>query len=245
MTQGTADRVRPRHGGTVRIRRFRRLGVTALVAMVTTQAIGLAISPAEQGMGHLQKILYVHVPAAWMALLAYGVVFVFSILYLWRRNERHDLLAASAAEVGLVLNALFLALGSLWGRQTWGVWWVWDARLTFSAVLFVIFVGYLALRAFTDDVEQRARWSAAVGILGFINAYIVYMSVRWWRTLHQPPSSPDTLDPTYWLSLDLNAIAFLVVLTYLLARRYQTAKLERQAEVELEEMALSGAEDYV
>lgn len=226
-------------------RRFRWLGGAALVAMVTAQVIGFLISPAEQGMGHLQKILYVHVPAAWMALLACAVVFVFSLLYLWRKNEQHDLLAASAAEVAVVLTALFLALGSLWGRWTWGVWWTWDARLASSAVLLVILAGYLALRAFTDDVERRARWSAAVGILGFMNAGIVYMSVRWWRTLHQPPSSPETLFPGYTLSLRLNAIAFLILLIYLVARRYEAARLERRAEAQLEEIALARGGTHV
>ena len=141
-------------------------------------------------MGHLQKIMYVHVPAAWMTFISFFVVLVFSVRYLWKRRENDDLLAASAAEVGATFTGLTLVLGMIWGRPAWGVWWMWDARLTSTLVLFLIFVGYLALRAFVDDADQRARWSAAVGAIGALNVPIVYMSVKWWRTLHQPPSSP-------------------------------------------------------
>ena len=191
-------------------------------------------------MGHLQKIMYVHVPAAWMTFLAFFVVLVFSFLYLWRRREGDDLIAASAAEVGAVFNGLTLALGMIWGRPTWGVWWAWDARLTSTLVLFLIFVGYLALRGFVDDAGQRARWSAAVGIIGAINVPIVYMSVMWWRTLHQQPSSPSTLDPAYTLGLRLNAIAMLLVMIYFIRKRYEIARLERGVEQAAQTAAMGG-----
>ncbi len=145
-------------------------------------------------MGDLEKIIYVHVPAAWIMSVTFAIVMFYSLRYLWRRDERDDLAAAAAAEVGTVLNGLTLVLGMIWGKPTWGVWWAWDARLTSTLVLFLIFVGYLSLRAFVDDPERRAQWSAAVGILGAINVPIVYMSVRWWRTLHQMQSSPSTVD---------------------------------------------------
>jgi heme exporter protein C len=215
-------------------------GAFVLVVFVTAQVVGVVISPAEAGMGHLQKIMYVHVPAAWSAFLAFGLVFVMSIAYLLRRKESHDLLAASAAEVGVVLTGLTLALGSIWGRPTWGVWWTWDPRLTSTAVLFVIFVGYLALRAFVEDPQQRARWAAAVGVLGFLNVPIVYMSVRWWRTLHQPSSSPATVDAPYVWGLRINAVAFAILAGYLIWRRYQVARVERDVEELEEERALAG-----
>ncbi len=215
-------------------------GAFVLVVFVVAQVVGVVISPAEAGMGHLQKIMYVHVPAAWSAFLAFGLVFVMSIAYLLRRKESHDLLAASAAEVGVVLTGLTLALGSIWGRPTWGVWWTWDPRLTSTAVLFVIFVGYLALRAFVEDPQQRARWAAAVGVLGFLNVPIVYMSVRWWRTLHQPSSSPATVDAPYVWGLRINAVAFAILAGYLIWRRYQVARVERDVEELEEERALAG-----
>lgn len=220
-------------------------GIFALLFFVAAQVTGFVVSPPERDMGHLQKILYVHVPAAWNAMIAFFIVFVASIAYLWSRREKHDLLAASAAEVGVVLTGLTLALGSIWGRPTWGIWWTWDPRLTTTAILFLIFAGYLALRAFVDEDERRARWSAAVGILGFLNVPIVYMSVRWWRTLHQVQSSPETVDSPYVLGLRMNAFAFLFLLIFFTALRYHIAKVERAAEARLDEAALAGGAVHV
>lgn len=217
------------------------LGIVSFCALIATQAYAIVTSPAEGDMGHLQKIMYVHVPAAWMTFLSFFVVLVFSVRYLWTRNENDDLIAASAAEVGATFNGLTLMLGMIWGRPAWGVWWVWDARLTSTLVLFLIFVGYLALRALTEDAQQRARWSAAVGAIGALNVPIVYMSVKWWRTLHQPPSSPETLDPAYTLGLRINAIAMLLVMIYFVRRRYEIARLERAVEHMAEAAAMGGS----
>lgn len=216
------------------------MGLTAFAAVLAAQTHAVLTSPPDADMGHLQKIMYVHVPAAWMTFIAFFVVLVFSVRYLWRRRENDDLLAASAAEVGATFNGLTLLLGMIWGRPAWGVWWVWDARLTSTLVLFLIFVGYLAMRAFVDDFDQRARWSAAVGAIGAINVPIVYMSVKWWRTLHQPPSSPATLDPAYTLGLRLNAIALLLVTIYFISRRYGIARLERATEQAAQTAAMTG-----
>jgi heme exporter protein C len=216
------------------------LAVVAFAAGVAAQSFAIITSPAEGDMGHLQKIMYVHVPAAWMAFVSFFIVLVYSVLYMARRRENDDLVAASAAEVGAVFTGLTLALGMIWGKPAWGVWWVWDARLTSTLVLFLIFVGYLSLRSFVDDPGQRARWSAAVGAIGAINVPIVYMSVKWWRTLHQPPSSPATLDSAYTMGLRLNAIAFLLVTIYFIRKRYEIARLERGAENLAEVAAMEG-----
>ncbi len=209
------------------------------IALVASQAWFIMASAPDRDMGHLQKIMYVHVPAAWNAFLAFLWVFIQSIRYLWTRDERADLQAAAAAEVGAVLTGLTLALGSIWGRPTWGVWWTWDARLTSTAVLFLVYVGYLALRGLTDDSERRARWSAAVGILGALNVPIVYMSVKWWRTLHQMQSAPSTLDPTYTMGLRANAFAFLFMLVVFVAYRYRSLLAERILERQQDEAALT------
>lgn len=206
------------------------LGAAAFVAVAAAQAFSLLASPPDRDMGHLQKIMYVHVPAAWSAFVCFFVVFVASVRYLWRHDERQDLLAAAAAEVGAVLTALTLMLGSIWGRPTWGVWWTWDARLTSTAVLLVIFAAYLALRAFTEDAERRAQWSAAVGILGALNVPIVYMSVTWWRTLHQVQSTPRTVDPAYAWGLRLNGIAVLLLACFFIWQRFRLACVERELE---------------
>ena len=215
-------------------------GVLVLLALVGAQLYGLLGSPPDRDMGNLQKIMYVHVPAAWSAFIAFFVVFGWSIAYLWSGKPKHDLVAASAAEVGALLTALTLALGSIWGRPTWGVWWTWDPRLTSTAVLLVVFVGYLALRAFTDDYERRARWSAMVGILGFLNVPVVYLSVRWWRSIHQVQSSPATVDTTFAWALRLNAIAFLLLTIYFIRERYRAAAMEHRLDVLIEERELRG-----
>jgi heme exporter protein C len=229
----------------VRPRWLAPFGVLAALFFAATQALGYLGSAPDRDMGHLQKIMYVHVPAAWMAFVAFTLVFGASVLYLWKRQERYDLAAASAAEVGTLLTGLTLALGSIWGRPTWGVWWTWDPRLTTTAILFLIYVSYLSLRSFTDDEEQRARWSAAVGILGFLNVPIVYMSVRWWRTIHQVQSTPSTVDAEYASALRLNALSFLCLLIFFVASRYQVAKLERALEARRESDALVGGEIHV
>ena len=216
-------------------------GFAAIATVIATQAYAVLTSPPDRDMGDLQKIMYVHVPAAWMTFIAFFVVFVFSIRYLWKGRENDDLLAAAAAEVGAVFNGTTLMLGMLWGRPTWGVWWEWDARLTSTLVLFMIFVGYLALRAFVEDPTQRAKWCAAIGTIGALNVPIVYMSVKWWRTLHQPFSSPSTIDPAYTLGLRINAFAFLFMLIFFIRKRYEIARLERGAENAAAAAAFGGA----
>lgn len=224
--------------GLPRQSRWTWFGVFAVLFLIGSEALAFLTSPPDRDMGELQKIMYVHVPSAWMSMLAPGVVLVYSVLFLMRGREDDDLLAASAAEVGAAFSGLTLVLGMIWGRPAWGVWWTWDARLTSMLVLFLILVGYLSLRAFVEDPERRAQWSAAVGILGAINVPIVYMSVRWWRTLHQVQSSPSTVDPAYVLGLRANAFAFLFMMIYFVRRRYEAARLGRAAELAAEAVAL-------
>ena len=223
-----------------RTSRWTMFGWFAFIFLVLSQAIAIVTSPPDRDMGDLQKIMYVHVPAAWMTMLAPLTVLFYSLRYLWKRHEDDDLLAASAAEVAAAFAGLTLVLGMIWARPTWGVWWTWDARLTSMLVLFLILAAYLALRALVDERERRAQWSAAVGILGAINVPIVYMSVRWWRTIHQIQSSPATVDPAYVVGLRLNAFAFLFVMIFFIRRRYEIAQLERSAEHALEAAALAG-----
>jgi heme exporter protein C len=219
--------------------------VFAVLFLLVAQGVAVGISPPDRDMAHLQKIMYVHVPTAWSAFIAFFVTFCASIAFLATRRLRYDLLAASAAEVGVVLTGLTLALGSIWGRPTWGVWWTWDPRLTSTLILFLIFAGYLALRSFTDDEDRRARWSAAIGIFGALNVPIVYMSVRWWRTLHQVQSTPETVSTEYVYGLRANGIAFLLVLVSFIGWRYRAARIQRRAETLEEEAVLQGRELHV
>jgi heme exporter protein C len=219
------------------------LAWVAFLFFIFTQVYAVVTSPADAMMGHLQKILYVHVPAAWVTFAAFAVVLVASLHFLWKDDERSDLLAASSAEVGAMFCGLTLVLGMLWGRPTWGVWWSWDARLTSTLVLFLIFVGYLALRSFVEDPHRRGQWSAAVGILGAINVPIVWMSVKWWRTLHQIQSDPRGVSPVYMRGWLLNVASFTLVALWFIWRRYEAARYERAAEHAAQAAALGGSND--
>jgi heme exporter protein C len=218
--------------------RWAVFGWFAFAFLVASQVTAIAISPPDRDMGDLQKIMYVHVPAAWMTMLSPLAVLYCGLRYLWTRREEDDLLAASAAEVATTFAGLTLVLGMIWARPTWGVWWTWDARLTSMLVLFLMLAGYLALRALIDERDRRAQWSAVVGILGALNVPIVYMSVRWWRTIHQIQSSPATVDRAYVVGLRLNAFAMLFVMVFFVRRRYEGALLERIAERANERAAL-------
>ena len=213
-------------------------GVFVFPFALAAQVYAVMTSPADRDMGDLQKIMYVHVPAAWTMFVAFGLVFIASVRYLMNGRETDDLFALASAEVGVVFCGLTLVLGMLWGKPAWGAWWVWDARLTSTLVLFLIFVGYLALREFVEDQDRRAQWSAAVGVFGAINVPIVYMSVRWWRTLHQIQSNLSTLDPRYTVGLIINAIAFTFVLIHFIRRRYELAHVRRATELAAQAAAL-------
>jgi heme exporter protein C len=213
------------------------VGAAAVVFFAYTQRVGFTTLPARD-MGHLQKILYIHVPTAWIAFVSFFVVLVAGVWYLASRNPAADRLGASAAEVGTLLNGLVLVQGMIWAKPTWGVWWTWDPRLSSTLILFLIFTGYLTLRSLVDDPERRARWSALVGTLGALGVPVVYMSVRWWRSLHQVQSTPSTMDPAYATALRLNAFAVLFLATYLVLLRRRVATSEAAVLAIEEERAL-------
>lgn len=213
-----------------RRRRPRVLGLAALASLVVGSVIGLFVVPADRLQGEVQRLLYVHVPSAWLAMLSFFIVFLMSLLYLVQRKERWDLLAAAAAEIGVLFTALTLVQGSIWGKPTWGIWWTWDPRLTTTAIMLVIYVGYLIVRSFAEDPAQRARWAAIIGIVGFVNVPIVYLSVTMWRSIHQPPSTPESVHWTILTAFLVNLFAFTLVYAYLLTRRYRLAVAERRLE---------------
>lgn len=196
---------------------------------------GLFIAPADAYQGEVQRIIYLHVPSAWVTFAAFFVVFWSSIRFLRTRKIEHDTTAHAAAAVGTLFCGLTLATGSIWGKFAWGVWWTWDARLTTVAVLFLVFAAYLILRTLVDDEGQRARFSAVLGIIGFLDVPIIHMSVYWWRTLHQPASvmrpdgpkmSPDLLYP-----LLFNSVAFIVLMAHYILARKRMLAAERAAEL--------------
>jgi heme exporter protein C len=212
----------------------RILGVLGLGLSVAAAVIALAVVPADAEQGDVQRLMYLHVPSAWLAYLAFFVVFVGSVQYLRTRRTRWDRVAHASAEIGVLFTALAIALGSLWGKPVWGVWWTWDPRLTTTAILLLIYVGYLAVRRVSDSPGQRTKWGAVVGVIGFVDVPVVHLSVTWWRSLHQPPSvlraGAPSLAPPMLLTLLLAVAAFTVLYVYLLVLRLRVERLAARAE---------------
>lgn len=206
-------------------------GIAALLLLSIGLYLGLFWAPPDVLMGDVYRIMYVHFPSWVGTASGYFTAFLMSIAYLATRKQTYDYWAHAAAEIGLLFNATGLLTGSIWGRPTWGVWWTWDPRLTTTAIMAITFAGYLVLRAFMEDPDARARASALVAILGFVNVPIVYFSVRWWRTLHQPQSSPETVDNPMVMALRVMMFAFLLLFAYLLTRRYLLARAEGESEM--------------
>lgn len=205
---------------------FKAILVSLLGFYAVAQYWGLFVAPQDRMMGDVYRILFVHVPAAWMAMLFFFLSFIGCLGTLIRRSVSWDQFSLSAAEIGVVFTGLALALGSLWGKPAWGVWWTWDPRLTTTLLLFVMYCGYLILRRLIEDPERRMKVAASVGVLIFLNVPIVYLSVKWWRSLHQVQSSPATMAPEMVLALRLNALALLGLGLLFLYFRTRLAKRE-------------------
>ena len=171
-------------------------GMMVAGAVAVVLVTGMMLVPADASQGDVQRLMYVHVPAAWVGYLAFLVVFLASVGYLWRRTARLDHLAAACAEVGVLFTAVAIASGSIWGKATWGKWWDWDPRLTTTAIMLLAYAAYLLLRQSIADRRRRARLAAVFGVLAFVNVPVVHFSVLWWRSLHQPPTILRPGDPT-------------------------------------------------
>jgi heme exporter protein C len=205
------------------------LGWAALVSLAVSAVFALWIAPREAVQGNVFRLIYVHVPTAWLAYVAFAVVLVGSVGYLVTRRIRWDRMAAASAEIGVLFTALTILLGSLWAKPVWGTWWTWDPRLTTTAILLLVYVGYLAVRRLPDNPVRRARWAAVVGIVGFLDVPIVHLSVRWWRGQHQAPARllgvPD-MAPLMGVALTVSLVAFTVLYLYLMALRLRVGRLE-------------------
>ena len=207
------------------------LGGLGLALLVAGSWIGLFHAPAERHMGDVQRIMYVHVPTAWNAMLAFTFAFACAVAVLWRGSWRWDCRLEAAIEVGVVLAALLCIQGSIWARPTWGVWWDWDPRLTTTAVMLFAFIGILALRQFVDDPARRASWSAVATVIAYADVPLVYFSVRWWNSLHQMQSTPETVSSAFHLPLRLNAFGVLFLMSGLIALRARLAALRLRDEL--------------
>ncbi len=206
------------------------IGMLGLLLLIAGQYSGLFVSPPEREMGEIVRILYVHVPAAWLTMVTFTIAFVAALGHISTGRAGWDWLVEACCEVGVLLNLLLLMLGSIFARPTWGVWWDWDPRLTSSAVMMLTFIGVLVLRSAVDDSDRRALWSSVATIVAYVNIPVTYFSVRWWRSLHQVQSSPDTVSDMMVGILRLNAFAFLFITIWFLARRWRIAKKLAAAE---------------
>ena len=210
----------------------RSLGWLAALGLIAGLVMGFGVAPRELTQGNVQRIMYLHVPTAWVAYLAFGIVFFASIGYLWTRSDAADRLARASAEAGVIFTGVTIAAGSIWGKPTWGTWWTWDARLTSVAIMFVMYLGYLLLRGIIEEPEQAARFSAVLGIVAALDVPLVHFSVYWWRTLHQPPTvmkpGPSNMPPAILAALLVNVVAFTLLYTYFVAKRVNTLRREHE-----------------
>lgn len=192
---------------------------------------GLVLAPREAYMGDVQRIMYIHVPTAWNAMLALTYAFGCALAFLLRGDWKWDARLEAAMEVGVTLSLLLCMQGSIWAKPTWGVWWTWDPRLTTTAVLVFAFSGILALRRFVDDPVKRAVWSAVAAIVAYVDVPIVYFSVKWWNSLHQMQSTPQTVSSAFYWPLRINAFGILFLMVGLISLRARLATLRLQSEL--------------
>lgn len=222
---GTADRL------------TRALGAATLVAIAATAWLGLVVSPPDVTQGQLVRLIYVHPGAATACYVGFGLCALASLAYLWPRTKsrRWDRLAAASAEVGVLFCAVTLVSGSIWGRGSWGVWWTWDARLTLTALLFAVFLGYLALRRTGGDPESRARRSAIAAVIAAVLVPVDHEATTWWQTLHQGNTllrSNPSIHGWQLVAMLVSFVAYGLLFSWLLVHRYRVEVLEDRLEEE-------------
>ncbi len=220
---------------TLRLRPW--LAPVALAAAAVGTYMALFWAPTDAVQGEVYRIIYVHVPLAWLSYLAFVVVFLASIGWLWSRRPWFDALAVSSAEVGVLFTGLFIVAGSIWAKPTWGVWWTWDPRLVTTSVMFVMYLGYLLLRSLSTDFQRRATRAAVLGVIAVVDIPIVHLSVIWMNSIHQLPTvlrmtGGPTLDPTMGLTLGVNVVAFTLVYLALLGERMHIERARQRLVLE-------------
>ncbi|HYR93567.1 MAG TPA: cytochrome c biogenesis protein CcsA [Methylomirabilota bacterium] len=218
---------------TIRLRPW--LGILATAAAILASWMGLVWAPTDAVQGDVYRVIYVHVPTAWLAYLAFVVVFLASVGWLWTRRPWFDALAVASAEIGVLFTGLFIVAGSIWAKPTWGVWWTWDPRLVTTAVMFCMYLGYLLLRSLSNDFERRATRAAVLGIIAVVDIPIVHLSVLWMNSVHQLPTvvrigASPALDAQMGMTLGVSVIAFTLVYFALLVERME---LERRRQAQL------------
>ena len=205
--------------------------LTAGALFAAMSAIFLYV-PTEKTEGAVQRIMYFHVPCAWLSFFAFFVVFLCSILFLWKKEREWDIYAHASAEIGVIFCSLVLITGPIWAKPIWGAWWVWDARLTSTLILWLIYVSYLMLRSQTDPGSMRARYAAVLGIVGFLDIPLIHFSVLWWRAFHPLPKVITTegfgkgMDPSMMATLLVSVAAFTLLYFVMMGQRVRQEKMK-------------------
>lgn len=210
------------------------LGMLSFIGMMVSIWAIFLYAPTDAIEGQPQRIFYFHLPSAVLGMLAFGIVALGGIVYLWKKDERWDWVARAAAELGTVFITFALITGSIWGRATWGTWWTWDARLTTTLILWFISIAYLMLRSYMGRTSASARAGAVLAIIGIIDVPIIYESVNWWRTLHPqsvlPIGSSPQLPPEMLLTLCISFVTFTLLFSFLMVQLYQLEKMQTLAQ---------------
>jgi heme exporter protein C len=205
--------------------------LSAFMALVAApSAVNPGLTPDER---LAQRIIYFHVPSAWLSMLAFGVTMIASVAYLATSKRAWDSLAVSSAEIGLVFTLAATASGSIWAKPAWNTWWTWDPRLTTYTIMFLLFVAYFMLRSAMEDQARRARFSAVYAIFAFLSVPITFMSIRWWRTIHPvliDPKSGFGLGPGMMTTFFISLFSFTILYIVLLAYRYRLERTKEQVE---------------
>src|SRR5579863_5594753 len=210
------------------------LGAAAVLLVVAAAYMAFFVAPEERTMGTLYRIFYLHVACAWAGLTAFMICFAANLLYVWKRAEKYDWLGVSCAEVGLAFTTVVLISGPIWAKPAWGIYWTWDARLTSTFILWLLYISYLLLRTLVEEPDRRALLSALFGIFAFIDVPIVFGAIRWWRTQHPQPvimgGQGSGLDPTMKAVFFFSAFAMHVFMAFLIVERYSLEKMQTEAD---------------
>jgi len=217
------------------------IAAVVVLLMCAAAYASLFVAPTESKMGTIQRIFYLHAPSGMVALLSFFICFVGNLAYVFTRKPKWDWLGVSAAEVGMAFCTVLIITGPIWAHPVWGIWWTWDARLTLTFVLWLLYISYLLLRTLVDDPDRRAMVSAVYGIFAFLDVPLVYGSIRWWRTQHPQPvvmGGPGSgLEPTMRLVFRFWFVTLVIFMIFLIRERYRLEAMradvkliEREAE---------------
>jgi len=211
------------------------LGVVAIALVVVAAYANFFIAPTERTMGVIQRIFYFHAATAWAGEMVFFVCFIANLLYVWKREQKYDWLGVTCAEVGIACITIVLITGPIWAHPVWGIWWTWDARLTSTFVLWLLYVSYLLLRTLIEEPGRRALLSALFGIFAFLDVPLVFFSIRWWRTQHPAPvvmgGQGSGLDPTMSKVFFFNVFVMHLFCLFLIVERYIVEKLRHDVDL--------------